>query len=156
MQNISELKKFLKSAKLATYASQSVQSSVTPLLPCSKQLEFSNNNFLYRDIYFGMFNFVGQETVYYFDESIWGMSYSGGLSSDIPQHYVGKVYEFLCKALSSISPEMPIRGPEQLKEGGMVYTCKVSGSIESFHGVETITESELCLYQLNFSGGSIK
>jgi hypothetical protein len=45
---------FLIKAKKATYASQGDNASVTPLLEGSRQLEFQEGNFLYRDVYFGM------------------------------------------------------------------------------------------------------
>jgi hypothetical protein len=56
---------FLIKAKKATYASQGDNASVTPLLEGSRQLEFQEGHFLYRDIYFGMSYFACQEIVYY-------------------------------------------------------------------------------------------
>ena len=54
---------FLRHAKLATYAAQGDDASVAPLLGGSKQLEYRDGDWLYRDIYFGMLRFVGQEVV---------------------------------------------------------------------------------------------
>lgn len=70
---------FLRSAKLATYAAQGDDASVPPLLPDSKQLEFSKGSYVYRDIYVGMLGFVGQEVVYLDSRAAWSMAYSGGL-----------------------------------------------------------------------------
>ena len=50
---------FLLKAKKSTYAVQGDRAMVSPLLPGSKQLEFSEGNFIYRDIYFGFTRFVG-------------------------------------------------------------------------------------------------
>jgi len=74
-----ELAAFLHAAKFATYATQGDQASVTPLLPGSKQLEFRNGDFFYRDIYAGLFYFVGQEIAYFRDTPVWSMSYAGGM-----------------------------------------------------------------------------
>ncbi|MBI4987914.1 MAG: hypothetical protein HZC23_03740 [Rhodocyclales bacterium] len=74
---------FLRSAKAATYAAQGDDASVTPVLPDSRQLEYRDGAFLYRDIYVGMFRFVGQEVVYQNDRAVWSTSYAGGLAQDV-------------------------------------------------------------------------
>ena len=53
----------LLQAKRATYAGQGDEATVTPLVPGSKQLEYRDGDYLYRDIYLGMAYFVGQEVV---------------------------------------------------------------------------------------------
>lgn len=64
---------FLLEAKRATYAGQSDEATVAPLVPASKQLEYRDGDYLYRDIYFGMAYFVGQEVVFH-REQVWSMS----------------------------------------------------------------------------------
>ncbi len=150
---LDDLKRFLTAAKRATYASQGDTATVKPLLPDSKQLEYSDGQLFYRDIYVGMFRFVGQEIVYQADRAIWSMSYSGGLSKDIPQDSANAVYELLRKALLALPPEIPIRGPSFFEEGKMRYICKCSGSIEQFHGIENVAEGHTRLYELTFAGG---
>jgi hypothetical protein len=54
---------FLLRAKRRTYALLGDAASVTPLLPGSRQLEYREDPLLYRDVYFGLRSFVGQETV---------------------------------------------------------------------------------------------
>ena len=71
--------KFIRTAKLTTYAAQGDAASVPPLLSGTKQLEFADGEFLYRDIYTGMQYFVGQEIVYRYAHPIWSMAYHGGL-----------------------------------------------------------------------------
>ena len=153
--NIRDLLSFLVAAKSATYASENASSSAVPLLPGSKQLEFSEGDFLYRDIYVGMVCFTGQEIVYASGHPVWSMSYSGGLLPNIPQSSAIEVYSFLRKALRSIPEGFPIRGPELLEEKALCYSCKHSGSIELFHGSEVITESSVPVYELFFSGGKL-
>lgn len=55
---------FLVESKRQTYAAQGDNASVTPLLPGSRQLEYRNGSLFYRDVYFGVAYFVGQETIY--------------------------------------------------------------------------------------------
>src|SRR5262245_19251777 len=63
---------FLIEAKQRTYAGLDDDATVaTPLLAGSKQLEHRAGPCAYRDIYFGMGFFVGQETVSKDDGVIW-------------------------------------------------------------------------------------
>ena len=61
---------FLVDAKRQTYSSQGDDASVSPLLIGSRQLEYRNGTFFYRDIYFGVAYFVGQETIYKVEQPI--------------------------------------------------------------------------------------
>lgn len=65
MFKIPKLLSFLMVAKNATYANENIEVSASPLLLGSKQLEFSDGEFVYRDIYVDMFRFLGQEIVYF-------------------------------------------------------------------------------------------
>lgn len=69
------------------------------------------------------------------------MSYSGGLLPNASQSSAVAVYTFHRKALRSLSEDLPVRGPNQLEEEFLCYSCQNSGSIELFHGTEVITES---------------
>ncbi len=81
---IARLAAFLVEAKRRTYAGLDDDATVsTPIIPGSKQLEYSDNELNYRDIYFGMAFFVGQEVVTEHQQAIWSMSYAGGVSPDI-------------------------------------------------------------------------
>lgn len=59
--NLLELARFLAVAKRDTYAAQGDEASVRPLLAGSKQLEYSEGPFHYRDIYFGLRSFPGSK-----------------------------------------------------------------------------------------------
>ncbi|WP_235977030.1 hypothetical protein [Bradyrhizobium archetypum] len=61
---LNDLAAFLLEAKRRTYAGLDDDATVTAaLLDGSKQLEHQASPYAYRDIYFGMGFFVGQETV---------------------------------------------------------------------------------------------
>jgi hypothetical protein len=147
----------LVNAKRQTYAAQGDDATVTPLVPGSRQLEYQEGALLYRDIYFGMAYFVGQETVYEGPTPVWAMGYAGGvLSSSVASSDVGQVYEFLRAALRHVTPERPYRGPRQWCEGPYIYTDEGQGDVQCFWGVETITRADHTVYQLRYSGGLLR
>lgn len=147
---------FLLNAKRHTYVVQGDDATVTPLLPSSRQLEYRNGVLLYRDIYFGLAHFAGQEVVYHDTSPIWAMCYSGGLvpSAVIPVE-TKQVYAFLRAALSQVESKRPYRGPNIFQENAYIYTDESQGNIEYFWGVETITYNNHLVYHLRYSGGLI-
>lgn len=151
-----ELERFLLLAKSATYAAQGDAASVAPLLSDSKQLEYREDQLLYRDIYVGMFRFVGQEVVYRSLNAVWSMGYAGGLAADANRTDTQPVYAHLRKALLRAPASLPLRGPAAFEEGSMQYTCSTNGSIDWFHGVESIFQEGRLVYELRFSGGYLE
>ena len=148
-----DLAHFLYAAKSATYAAEGNAAAVKPMLQDSKQLEYRVGASLYRDIYVGLFRFVGQEIVYLSDRAIWSMSYSGGLTDSAQSTSVKTIYAALREALRNTPPQLPIRGPTSFESNGMLYSCTCEGSLEWFHGVESIAQNGVPVYALNFSGG---
>jgi hypothetical protein len=145
---------FLIQAKHHTYAGQGDVASVAPLLPGTRQLEYRDGLFFYRDIYVGMAYFVGQEIVYYADQPIWSMSYAGGsvptASHDIE---IDSIYTFLRMALRQVSAEQPYRGPQLLRDGPYLYTNYSQGPLEDFWGHETIAYGRHKVYELHTTVG---
>jgi hypothetical protein len=150
-----EIKKFLLKAKNGTYASQNSNAYVAPLVPSSVQLEFREGDLIYRDIFFGMTCFAGQEIVYNSQNVIWSMCYSGGICNQDDNEKAEIIYTFLRHAMLQIPVDLPVRGPEKYEENDMMYICKINGTFDSFNGSEEIIKGEKCLFQLHFSGGSI-
>jgi Domain of unknown function (DUF5680) len=146
---------FLRTAKAATYAAQGDNASVAPLLPDAKQLEYRNDEFVYRDIYVGMFRFIGQEIVYASNRAIWSMSYAGGLQGGAPHSAAKPLYSFLRKALLDPPADRPLRGPSVLRIEDMRYICQINGTLEWFYGIETVAQGDVVLYELRFNGGSV-
>ncbi|MGY8638299.1 DUF5680 domain-containing protein [Bradyrhizobium sp. 14AA] len=154
-----DLAPFLVEAKRRTYAGLDDDATVaTPLLAGSKQLEHRAPPYAYRDIYFGMGFFVGQETVSHDGRVVWSMSYSGGARAEITDRETFlTIYKFLRQALLGVSVEQPYRGPRLFEQAGMVYRNGVSGALDRFHGVETIARHDGApLYELNYSGGLLR
>ncbi|EJN10449.1 hypothetical protein PMI42_06225 [Bradyrhizobium sp. YR681] len=154
-----DLATFLVEAKRRTYAGLDDDATVaTPLLAGSKQLEHRAPPYAYRDIYFGMGFFVGQETVSRDDRVVWSMSYSGGARADITDRDTFlAIYKFLRQALLGVRAEEPYRGPRLFEQAGMIYRNEVEGSLDRFHGVETIArQGGTLLYELRYSGGLLR
>jgi hypothetical protein len=151
-----ELESFILAAKLATYAAQGDAASVEPLLADTKQLEYSEDPLLYRDIYVGMLRFVGQEVVYQHLHAVWSMSYAGGLVPDANRDLTKSIYAHLRKALLLVPASLPLRGPAQLEADGLRYTCATSGSMGWFHGTERIFHNDSLVYELRFAGGMLE
>jgi hypothetical protein len=147
---------FIKVAKQATYAASGDSASVVPLLPNTRQLEFSSGEFVYRDIYAGMEYFVGQELVYKSGEAVWSMSYSGGVTVSASEAATTEIYRFLRAALLQAPELLPLRGPASLSAGQLQYSCVVTGELVRFHGTELISIAGSPVYELNFSGGMLK
>jgi len=154
-----DLAAFLIEAKRRTYAGLDDDATVAaPLLAGSKQLEHRAPPYAYRDIYFGMGFFVGQETVSRDDRVIWSMSYSGGARAEIADRDTFlAIYKFLRQALQGVSVEEPYRGPRLFEQAGMIYRNEVEGALDRFHGVETISGQDGApLYELRYSGGLLR
>jgi hypothetical protein len=149
---------FLVTAKRKTYAGLDDDATVAaPILRGSKQLEHREPDLHYRDIYFGMSFFVGQETVTANQRVIWSMSYAGGVSPDITDR--GRflaIYAFLRQALLGVSEARPFRGPAQFEQGDFRYINSPEGDIAEFHGTEQIHHGATRVYELRYSGGVIR
>ncbi|MHB8270667.1 DUF5680 domain-containing protein [Bradyrhizobium sp.] len=155
---IARLAAFLVEAKRRTYAGLDDDATVaTPVIPGSKQLDYSNGELSYRDIYFGMAFFVGQEVVTDKQQAIWSMSYAGGVSPDITDRNTFlAVYGFLRKALLRVGEDRPFRGPSQFEQGSYRYVNASEGELPEFHGAERIYLDAMPVYALRYSGGIIR
>jgi Domain of unknown function (DUF5680) len=153
---IPSLVQFVHAAKRATYAAEGDLASVTPLLAATKQLEYSDGSFLYRDLYAGMNFFVGQELVYESGRPVWSMAYAGGMTVDSTDAAVAAVYGVLRVALLQTPIALPLRGPGRLKKDQLEYACEVTGKFERFQGREVIRLAGSPVFELHFSGGALQ
>lgn len=152
-----QLIKFLLQAKQSTYAAQGDDASVTPLLAGSSQLEFRQGDYFYRDHYFGMNYFMGQEVVEIQGKPKWSMVYAGGvIYPEITNQQVGQIYQFLREALLRGDEEYLYRGPSSYLDGDFRYCNQQYGDLSRFRGIESIYENDMLVYELHYHGGSIK
>jgi hypothetical protein len=156
--SFARLSEFLVDAKRKTYAGLDDDATVlAPLLAGSKQLEYRDGDLSYRDIYFGMRFFVGQETVQAGADVIWSMSYAGGVvPTVVDRHEFLAVYAFLRQALLAISDDRPFRGPLQFENEGFRYVSTSSGDVAEFHGEEQISRAGVKVYGLRYQGGIVR
>jgi hypothetical protein len=152
-----EFTRFLVEVKRNTYAGQDDDATLAnPLLADSKQLEWRDGNWLYRDIYYGMSFFSGLEVVYCSGEPVWSMTYSGGAVPDIRLDETRAVYAFLRSALREVPVGFPVRGPVRFSRSDYYYHLEVTGGLASFCGREEIVRNTAALYSLTFAGGILR
>lgn len=152
------LSTFLVEAKRRTYAGLDDNATVSArIFPGSKQLEYREHDLSYRDIYFGMMYFVGQEIVEADERVIWSMSYAGGLSPGITDRGEAlAIYAFLREGLLRIQTDRPFRGPLLFEEGHFQYVNASKGDVSEFRGEEEIYRSGTRVYGLLYNGGIIR
>lgn len=151
--DIKQLSKFLVKARINTYASGG-EGGEKVLPDGSKEFEFREGEFKYRDRYFGFDPFIGEEIVWQDEKAVWGMNYYGKIISEITP--AKSVYQFLREALKKITEDKPFRGPDNFKKGDFEYINKIKGTIEKVEGEETIFYKGKLVYKLTYHGGIIK
>jgi hypothetical protein len=156
--DIDRLTGFLVEAKRRTYAGLDDDATITePLLSGSKQLEYKSPPFAYRDIYFGMGFFVGQETVSIDDKVVWSMAYSGGTADHVTDRpALTSIYAFLRRALSAVDATLPFRGPVEFRADNLLYENAAFGTMARFSGTERVIRDGAEAYQLRYSGGLLR
>ena len=145
-----KLSTFLVKAKINTYATGG-EGEETILDEGSKELTYSEEDFAYRDRYFGHNPFIGEEVVWQNKRVIWGMNYYGKVLSGNTK----EIYRFLKEALKKVNEETPFRGPKKF-QNKFTYVNKVKGDLNSFLGREEILDNGKVIYFLEYHGGTIK
>lgn len=141
---------FLIAAKRVTYAGDG--GGTDAVLPGSRQLEYRQGPYVYRDIYFGSDFFAGQEVVSYEERPVWTMIYAGGM---IATADTVAVYTILKTALLRVKPERPYRGPAEYRQADWLYRDRSGGTPERFDGEEEIWQDQMCVYRLKYAGGAL-
>lgn len=147
--NVSEIIQFLILAKKNTYA-KGAKEEIISTRPSSHDLIYIDGKFKYIDTFLGAQQFIGEEAIFIDNEPVWAMNYNG---IEINDKFSGN---FLKKALSTVTADMPYRGQSKFQDGDYTYICEVNGNFEYFNGKEIIYfQSQKC-FECNFSGGIIK
>jgi len=150
--NNDELQKFLTAARTKTYAGD--QGKVQPLLSGSDQLEYQENDWFYRDIYYtGNGIFMGLEVVYYKNKPAWSMCYYGNFKK-VAEEEIDKV---LRKALLENYQTTRLWNYVEWKTENYKYVCvpDYQGSIEEMTGSEKIFKDNEQIYYFYYAGGLI-
>jgi len=151
-----DLIKFLIEAKKQTYANENVKKSVSTRTG-SHDYEYSSEDMIYHDTYFGGTRFMGEEVFYLNGTTpIWGMNYYGvTLDESLSEEAMDKA---LRPALMQVGNDdiIPVRGPKEYTNGEYKYAFDVLGDIAYFEGEETIYKNDVKIYCLKCHGGIIK
>lgn len=147
-----KLNHFLVKAKIATYATGG-ESEERILEEGSKELTYQEEEFRYRDRYFGHNPFIGEEVVWKNKKIKWSMNYYGQIVSDIVS--TKEIYTFLKEALKKVTCNLPFRGPKKFHKDDFEYINEVKGDISNFTGKETIYFRGKKIYVLHFHGGYV-
>lgn len=156
-KELNDLYNFLIEAKKQTYANENVK-KISSTRIGSFDYEYSLNNMIYHDTYFGGTNFMGEEVVYLTNNEnpIWGMNYYGvTLDKSLSEEAIDKA---LRPALMKVGEDdiLPVRGPKEFINGEYKYTFEITGNLEYFEGEEIISKNSKKVYVLKCHGGTIK
>ncbi|MFI1013715.1 DUF5680 domain-containing protein [Streptomyces sp. NPDC020965] len=148
----SALESFIVRAKSATYVGGA--GKIAPVRTASHDLEYREDDLVYRDSYFGGTDFLGQETVHSAGHPVWGMNYYGYLlTDDIDAFTAG---ETIKAALTSLYGEGRFLGGFRHTVGELTYVDETVGEVSRFRGIEHIaTPDGTLVYELRYHGGRI-
>lgn len=125
---------------------------VEPALNGSIQYEYTDGDWLYRDVYFiGNGIFPGLETVYYQEKPVWSMSYFGNFSKMSED----QADTMLRPALMDLWQETRIFNNIEKDFGTFKYKCNGQGTIDELSGTEEIFIGNDRVYFLYYAGGFI-
>jgi len=140
-------------AKSATYVGDG--KTVAPYRPASHDLAYQEGAFAYLDSYFGGWDFIGEEVVYFENEPVWAMNYYGRVLH--PDRITGAQAGQVIKAsLSRMYREGRFLGGFSYTHEGFGYEDTSQGEFASFSGREWISAQGLMVYELLYHGGLIK
>jgi hypothetical protein len=144
-----DLVKFLIKARRATYAIPDGESSEDG----GEQLTYMAGSMAYRDRYFGMNPYGGQELVWNVGHVVWMMNYYAEVTSDdIP---LSDIYEFQRLVMGNPVEEKPMRGASGFRQGDFEYRNTSEGNLEGFTGREVILHRGKEVYWMVYHGGIV-
>jgi len=146
--DIDKVVHFLIHAKQNTYAGYGPETESSRV--ASHDLKYEDGNYLYYDTYLGAQSFSGEEAIWFNENPIWCMNYSGRV---LEENFSG---DFLKEVLNHVPYEMPYRGPSIYQKGDYHYHCKVEGEFVWYQGYEEIFYLDKKIYECYFHGGVVK
>ncbi len=148
--NKTSLKNFLLKARTKTYAGN--EGRVKPILNGSKQLEYKEGEWIYRDVYYGGNKiFVGIETVYFKNKAVWSMSYYGNFKK-----MTEKEIDLVLR-VALLENWKTARTWKRVvwEKGKYTYMCEpdFGKSVEEIGGTEKILKNRKGVYNFFYFGG---
>lgn len=158
IEHLPELEAFLDEANKAGYSAGESREWVKES-DGSTTIAYESKDGLWRyhDNFFGGEPYGGREVVFREDKAVWMMVYYGEvIDKELNKN---EVYTFLRQALSQADPELPVRGPKELKETindkEWLYETSWEGDMTGFLGRESIKLNGQEIYYANYSGGPV-
>lgn len=151
MSDVKDIEKFVIKARTKSYAGSA--GMVEAALNGSKQLEFSDGDLLYRDVYYiGKNTFYGIETVFDKNLPVFGMSYYGNWG-DMTEEETDKI---LRGALMD-NPETRLNKDIEWQKDGFTYICEPGSTdgIDEIGGTESISKDDEQVYVFYYAGGML-
>ncbi|GGZ33346.1 hypothetical protein GCM10010387_29360 [Streptomyces inusitatus] len=146
------LESFIVRAKSATYVGGA--GKIAPVRTASHDLEYQEDDLVYRDSYFGGTDFLGQETVHLTGRPVWGMNYYGYLLTEGIDAFTAG--ETIKTALTALYAEGRFLGGFRHTVGELTYADETVGEVNRFRGVEHIATADgTRVYELRYHGGRI-
>ena len=150
---LQRLHQFIVSAKAATYVGDGEKTVSSR--PDSHDLTYAEGDFSYLDSYFGGWDFIGEEVVYFKGEPVWAMNYYGRVTNreKITAAMAGQTIK---ASLSKMYQEGRFLGGFTYTHEDCCYTDTSEGEFTSFTGKEWITRDGEIVYELVYHGGLIQ
>ena len=146
-----KLTQFLLEARTKTYAGHSGRVR-PPILEGSKQMEYKEENWLYRDLFnIGNNKFAGLETIYFNNKPVWSMSYYGNYEKMTEE----EADKTLRKALIDKWEDVRIWKNVEYKMGDYTYINEGSGNIDELDGSEKIEKNGETVFFFYYAGAFI-
>jgi len=153
--DLNALQAFVVKAKKSCYVGGGGGGRAPSSRLASHDLTYIEEEWAYRDSYFGGTDFIGQETVWLQNEPVWSMCYYGYvLRSDlITPTQAGQV---LKEALSLPTSQGRLLDNLTFRDDRFDFKIESHGDIKHFKGRETITSDGILAYALDYFGGLIR
>jgi len=146
------LREFLVRAKVRGYAAEGERGE-TLLVDGGKGLSYREGPYEYRDRYYGVNPFIGEEVVWKGGKAVWAMNYLGAVIDEAVSP--DGVYRFLQRAMRRVEEARPFRGPAVFSDGNLTYEDASTGDLEGFAGTERILRAGREIYRLTYHGGRV-
>lgn len=149
--NKKELRGFIIKARLQTYAGEG--GKVEAALSGSTQLEFSDGDWLYREVYYtGKNTFAGLEAVYFQRKPVFSVSYYGNWGEMTEE----EIDNILRGALIA-NPETRLDKKVVWEKDGFMYEClpETEEGIEEVGGTERILKDGKEIYVFYYAGSKL-
>ena len=118
--------------------------------PGSKKMEFTSGTMRYENVFYGVKDFFGTETVWDGDEAVWGRNYIGQvLKDELDADFLHK----MC-VMALYDTQMP-KAIYKATNDGKEYKRNIHGGWTFFRGHDVVYNRGFQVYDCYYQGGTI-